>query len=94
MSQRETQRKSSTAASCHCGAQWGGARTAHCGSCHETFTGIAMFDAHRRMVGEHNECRSPADVGLVDAGRPYSCWGSGETDDRWSVGVAEGEVPS
>lgn len=58
-----------------CGKQWTGLSTSHCGGCHETFTGISAFSAHR--VGDGNgdwHCSDPKDVGLVDAGRKYPCW--------------------
>ena len=60
-----------------CPARWGGLKTAHCNACHETFTVVAAFDKHR--AGSHTlddrHCLDPAAVGLVDAGRAYSCWG-------------------
>lgn len=58
-----------------CGKKWTGLNTSHCGRCHETFTGISAFSAHR--VGDGNgdwHCSDPKDVGLVDAGRKYPCW--------------------
>ena len=73
----------------HCGAVWGGLKTAHCaGSCHQTFTTITAFDAHR--AGSHakdeRHCVWPVKVGLVDAGRAYPCWGfPGRTDDDEDV---------
>lgn len=58
---------------CRCGARWAGSRTAHCASCHETFSGVTPFDAHRRG----GECRTPGDVGLsLLPGRAYRCWGN------------------
>lgn len=58
---------------CRCGARWSGSRTAHCGACHETFSGVAPFDAHRRG----GECRPPAEVGLtLFPERAYRCWGN------------------
>ena len=34
-----------------CGKGWKqrGNRTGHCGGCHETFEGLALFDAHQRL---------------------------------------------
>lgn len=59
-----------------CGAQWGGLKTAHCPTCHETFTTGLNFDCHR--AGSHaadtRHCLPPLSVGLVDAGRAYPCW--------------------
>ena len=59
-----------------CPAEWGGTNTAHCGAagCHQTFTGPTAFDKHRAGYGERGQCKSPARVGLVEAGRGYSCW--------------------
>jgi hypothetical protein len=34
-----------------CLARWGGLKTAHCNTCHETFTVVAAFDRHR--AGSH-----------------------------------------
>jgi hypothetical protein len=60
-----------------CRPRWGGLKTAHCAACDETFTVVTAFDKHR--VGSHTDdsrhCLDPAAVGLVDAGRAYSCWG-------------------
>lgn len=72
-------------ASCRCGARWSGASTCHCGGCHETFTGYDAFDRHRSQDGEFGSCRHPAEVGLIDAGRGYPCWGSARTDSRWAL---------
>lgn len=69
---------------CRCGAWWTGAGRAHCGGCHETFSGITAFDLHRSQAGEHGTCRAPADVGLEVAERPYGpLWRSPGTDARW-----------
>lgn len=59
-----------------CPARWGGLKTAHCDACHRTFTVQSASDLHR--VGPHTgtrRCVDPAAVGLVDAGRAYTCWG-------------------
>lgn len=59
-----------------CTAAWGGANTAHCGGeggCHETFSGITAFDRHRNQRGA-GSCHTPAEVGMVDAGRAYPAW--------------------
>lgn len=70
-------RHSGTVGCGRCSARWGGLKTAHCMSCHRTFTTAAGFDRHR--AGSHVEgarhCVDPACVGLVDAGRAYPCWG-------------------
>lgn len=56
--------------SCRCGRRWTGLNTAHCTTCHNTFSGVTGFDKHRK----DGECINPPEVGLVDAGRTYSCW--------------------
>jgi hypothetical protein len=60
-----------------CPARWGGLTTAHCSACHRTFTTDAASQKHRAGSHERGErhCLDPAKVGLVDAGRDYSCWG-------------------
>ena len=58
-----------------CPARWGGLKTAHCSACHETFTVVAAFDRHRRGSPDDRHCVDPLSVGLVEAGRAYSCWG-------------------
>lgn len=66
-----------------CDSQWGGTKTCHCSSCHETFATIAAFDKHR--AGSHalstRHCEDPATVGLKDAARPYRCWSIDKPDD-------------
>lgn len=54
-----------------CGRSWTGLRTAHCGGCHETFSGVSLFDEHRNQHGERGSCRDPrtgaiGEVVLVD----------------------------
>ena len=60
-----------------CTNRWTGLNTAHCGNCHETFTGPSAFDKHRD--GSHSQstrhCLHPTTVGLIAAGRGYPCWG-------------------
>lgn len=48
-----------------CPARWSGHRTAHCGSCHRTFSTVANFDRHRSPNGPHGACRFPGLVGLT-----------------------------
>lgn len=62
-----------------CDSHFGGLRTAHCGACHRTFTGITTFDKHR----VRHKCIDPATVGLVDAGRKYPCFGTEGDGDDW-----------
>lgn len=48
-----------------CDARWGGFNTAHCASCHVTFSTVGNFDRHRRG----GECLDP--LSLTDReGRP------------------------
>lgn len=46
----------------HCDATWSGARTCHCGGCHESFAGLALFDQHRSQYGERGACLDPASL--------------------------------
>lgn len=57
--------------SCRCGIRWGGLKTAHCVTCHRTFTVVSAFDKHRR----NDTCVDPIDAGLILTGRVYECWG-------------------
>lgn len=68
----------------HCDARWGGLKTAHCPTCHETFTTVPTFDKHRTGSHVHDtrRCVPPQDAGLVDAGRAYPCWAQPGTYDR------------
>ena len=50
-----------------CDAQWSGLNTAHCASCHTTFTGITAFDAHRKA----GACVPAESVGLSLTKRAY-----------------------
>jgi hypothetical protein len=52
--------------------RWSGGRTAHCPTCHETFSGVSVFDQHR--VG--GRCAPPAELGMsLLATKSYRCWG-------------------
>jgi hypothetical protein len=54
-----------------CGARWSGYNTSHCAKCHNTFTGLDSFDAHKPITG----CLDPASIGMVLAeGRAYEAW--------------------
>lgn len=75
-----------------CEARWTGLRTCHCATCHETFSGLGAFDAHRygsfsdsgaRTIDKKTglpqgkrRCLPPESVGLVLADRAYRCWGT------------------
>ena len=48
-----------------CGARWIRPGACHCAGCHETFTGISAFDAHRR----DGKCHDPATL-TNSKGRP------------------------
>jgi hypothetical protein len=59
---------------CHCGAFWPGTRISHCSVCHETFSTVANFDAHRRKVKSETSkyvgrCLDPRAAGLVPVSR-------------------------
>ena len=57
---------------CPCGIRWAGSGTAHCPTCHRTFSGVTTFDVHRRG----GACHDPAGVGLeLLTGRAYDVWG-------------------
>jgi hypothetical protein len=45
-----------------CDTTWTGLAAAHCGSCHETFSGAALFDRHRHARGDHGGCLDPATI--------------------------------
>lgn len=49
---------------CKCGASWTGMARAHCGGCHELFSGPSSFDKHRSAKKGYI-CVDPASVGLV-----------------------------
>lgn len=70
-----------------CDARWGGLKTAHCATCHHTFTSITAFDKHRTGPADARTCLTPTDVGLIDAGRGYPCWGQPGMEGR-EYGVA------
>lgn len=56
-----------------CNNGWGGYRTAHCASCHETFSGVTVFDEHRK----DGICQLPEKVGMK-----YNRRGTGENAYR------------
>lgn len=45
-----------------CVATWTGTSPCHCASCHLTFGGIGLFDAHRHQRGERGGCIPPDQV--------------------------------
>ena len=55
---------------CRCGIWWAGMSTAHCASCHITFTSVSGFTLHRKG----GTCATPADLGMVLSDRKYPAW--------------------
>jgi hypothetical protein len=45
-----------------CGATWTGTRASHCSGCCRTWSGVTLFDAHRKITGEHGTCLDPTEV--------------------------------
>ena len=68
-----------------CSARWNGKKTAHCGSCHETFSGPSAFDQHRAG----GMCVQADPVTMMKYGLAlqeragYEVWGYAGTDERW-----------
>lgn len=48
-----------------CPAQWTGTQPCHCSACHQTFSGITTFDAHRVANAHRGKCKQPARMDLV-----------------------------
>lgn len=43
-----------------CAARWTALGACHCSACHQTFSGVALFDRHRSVAGgEHGSCLPP-----------------------------------
>src|SRR5690606_29704267 len=58
-----------------CQETWTGSSRAHCSGCHQTFSAISWFDAHRRRF----QCLNPAEIGLIQT----NClWHSPEANTR------------
>lgn len=67
-----------------CTARWNGKKTAHCPTCHETFSGPSAFDQHRD-AGVCNTARGMKVRGLALQQRAgYVVWGYAQADDRWN----------
>lgn len=80
-----------------CASRWGGLLTAHCGGCHQTFTGITAFDKHRVGPPSNRICLDPSSAVNENpesdkfgerlfqmSGRAYPCWAlEGEKPDFW-----------
>jgi hypothetical protein len=42
-----------------CDETWTAISAAHCGACHQTFSGVGLFDLHRSQYGHRGACLSP-----------------------------------
>lgn len=69
------------AGGCACGQRWTGARTAHCGACHQTFGGVNAFDQHRSTAGRLGSCTAPEALGLEFR---RNAWRGPEADFSWT----------
>lgn len=47
-----------------CTNTWTGTSRCHCSACHETFSGITTFDAHRQANAHRGKCKKPAYMSL------------------------------
>lgn len=45
-----------------CTETWTALGACHCATCHRTFSGLGLFDAHRSPRGEHGTCLDPAKI--------------------------------
>lgn len=45
-----------------CADTWTALGAAHCAACHNTFSGVALFDLHRSQYGERGACQDPNEV--------------------------------
>lgn len=52
-----------------CDCRFTGGITAHCSSCHRTFTGVEAFDRHHSWATGHPACQDPAGLTRRD-GKP------------------------
>ncbi len=60
---RESRPRASNEVSCStCQQAWTGLAVAHCGACHETFSGVGLFDRHRDQHGDRGKCLDPATI--------------------------------
>lgn len=62
----------STWITCRCGARWTDLRAAHCGSCHRSFSSVALFDRHRSVAGDHGACLNPDTITNANGERVMS----------------------
>lgn len=42
-----------------CTATWTGTSPCHCAACHQTWSGIGLFDKHRSQYGDRGACLTP-----------------------------------
>lgn len=69
-----TEKPSSSAIVCSCGAWWTGLSRAHCAAagCHRTFSCDSAADKHRAgKYGVDRRCIDPGTVGLVAVTKPW-----------------------
>jgi hypothetical protein len=52
-----------------CRTTWTGTAACHCASCHHTFAGVGLFDAHRSQYGERGACLDPATITIKSGPR-------------------------
>lgn len=76
-----------------CPTRWSGAKTAHCPTCHETFSGPSAFDQHRTG----GACVPADDAVMLKHGLArqeragYRVWGYAGADERWDHQDDDGE---
>lgn len=82
-----------------CDATWTARGAAHCGSCHQLFASVTLFDLHRSQDGEHGTCLDPeALVGRDGERRLFSragMWRGPELspEDRERLWGGDADVP-
>lgn len=61
-----------------CPATWTAPTACHCAAegCHRTFSGVALFDAHRAAEGKHGGCIDPAAI-VKKNGQPLMAFRGG-----------------
>ena len=66
-----------------CPATWTGLAPCHCSGCHQTFSGIRLFDTHRRVLRGVGICVAPTAIRI--SGEPLrlvdGVWRWPEMDD-------------
>jgi hypothetical protein len=60
--QREAARSTVRYTCSGCTNTWPGVSRCHCAGCHETFSGLALFDRHRRDIKGVGTCLDPASI--------------------------------